>query len=371
MLKNIKLERPLAFIDVETTGLKTFSDKIVELSILKIHPDGNEEYKSHRVNPGIPIPAEATAIHGITDTDVAKEPTFPRYAKSICDFLEGCDIAGYNVIKFDLPLLEAEFARANVDFSKQGRFLVDSKVIYHQREPRDLQAAYMKYCGKEMENAHCAESDAAAVQPLAVSAANVETAELHMGDTVVVLGQGVIGLGCMQISRVSGAGLIIGVDVREQALDLSKRLGADVVIDANKDDPVAVIRDLTDGLGADVVFEAAGGRPEEGLSGTKTFYQAIDITRRGGKVVPPALLTGRVEIDPPVLRRKCIRLIYPESSTARSMRHVALLAAAKRIQIAPTITHTLHGIDKILDACEITSNKAKYKAINAAQVVVS
>jgi len=162
MLKNIKLERPLAFIDVETTGLKTLSDKIVELSILKIHPDGNEEYKSHRVNPGIPIPAEATAIHGITDTDVAKEPTFSRYAKSICDFLEGCDIAGYNVIKFDLPLLEAEFARANVDFSRQGRSLVDSQVLYHQREPRDLQAAYMKYCGKEMENAHCAESDATA-----------------------------------------------------------------------------------------------------------------------------------------------------------------------------------------------------------------
>jgi len=214
-------------------------------------------------------------------------------------------------------------------------------------------------------------NEAAAVQPLAVSAANVETAELHMGDTVVVLGQGVIGLGCMQIARVSGAGLIISVDVREQALDLSKRLGADVVIDARKDDPVAVICDLTDGLGADVVFEAAGGRPEEGLSGTTTFFQALDIAKRGGKVVPPALLTGRVEIDPPVLRRKCIRLIYPESSTAKSMKHVALLAAAKRIQIAPTITHTLHGLDKMLEAFDITAHKAKHRAINAAQVVVS
>ena len=133
MLKNLKLERPLAFIDVETTGLKPFSDKIVELSILKVHPDGSEEYKSHRVNPGMPIPAEATAIHGITDADAAKEPAFRQYAKSICDFLDDCDIAGFNVIKFDLPFLEAEFARANVDFSRQGRFLVDSQIIFHQR----------------------------------------------------------------------------------------------------------------------------------------------------------------------------------------------------------------------------------------------
>lgn len=162
MLKNLKLERPLAFIDVETTGLKPFSDKIVELSILKVHPDSSEEYKSHRVNPGMPIPAEATAIHGITDADAAKEPAFRQYAKSICDFLDDCDIAGFNVIKFDLPFLEAEFARANVDFSRQGRFLVDSQIIYHQRDPRDLKAAYSKYCGKKMENAHCAEEDAKA-----------------------------------------------------------------------------------------------------------------------------------------------------------------------------------------------------------------
>jgi len=162
MLKNLKLERPIAFIDVETTGLKPFSDRIVELSILKVHPDGSEEYKSHRVNPGMLIPAEATAIHGITDADVAKESAFRQYAKSVCDFLEGCDIAGFNVIKFDLPFLEAEFARANIDFSRKGRFLVDSQIIYHQREPRDLQAAYRKYCGKEMENAHRAEEDAKA-----------------------------------------------------------------------------------------------------------------------------------------------------------------------------------------------------------------
>jgi DNA polymerase-3 subunit epsilon len=162
MLKNLKLERPIVFIDVETTGISPNSDRVVELSVLRVQPDGSEEYKSHRVNPGVPIPAEATAVHGITDTDVAGEPAFGQYAKSVRDFMEGCDIAGFNVIKFDLPFLEAEFARASVGFSREGRHLVDSMVIFHQREPRDLQAAYRKYCNKEMENAHCAVEDAKA-----------------------------------------------------------------------------------------------------------------------------------------------------------------------------------------------------------------
>ena len=161
-MKNLQLERPLAFIDVETTGLSPYSDRIVELSILKIHPNGSEEYNSHRINPEIPIPAETTAIHGITDDEVAGEPVFRQYATSIRDFLEDCDISGFNVIKFDLPFLEAEFTRANVEFSRQGRYLIDSQVIYHQRDPRDLPAAYKKYCGKEMDNAHNAEEDAKA-----------------------------------------------------------------------------------------------------------------------------------------------------------------------------------------------------------------
>lgn len=161
-MKNLRLDRPLAFIDVETTGLNPYSDRIIELSILKIHPDGSEDYKSHRVNPEIPIPAEATAIHGITDADVAEEPYFHQYAKSIRDFLEDCDIAGFNVIKFDLPCLEAEFARTNIEFTRRNRYFIDSQVIYHMREPRTLEAAYQKYCGKEMVNAHCAKEDAKA-----------------------------------------------------------------------------------------------------------------------------------------------------------------------------------------------------------------
>jgi len=168
MLKNLKLDRPLAFIDVETTGINPYSDRVVELSILRIQPDGTEEYKSHRVNPEVPIPTDATAVHGITDADVAGEPIFRQYGKSVRDFLEGCDLSGFNIITFDLPFLKAEFERVGVDFVDQDRQIVDSMVIFHQKVSRDqigarnLRAAYLKYCGKELENAHGAEKDAAA-----------------------------------------------------------------------------------------------------------------------------------------------------------------------------------------------------------------
>jgi len=162
MLKNLILDKPLAFIDVETTGLQPNMDRIVELSILKIHPDGNYEYKSHRMNPGIPIPAEATAIHGITDEDVVNEPVFQEYASSIIDFLEGCDIAGFNVLKFDIPFLEVELRRAGVLFQKRDRKFIDVQILYHLLEPRDLKSAYLKYCGKEMELSHTAQGDATA-----------------------------------------------------------------------------------------------------------------------------------------------------------------------------------------------------------------
>jgi len=162
MLKNLKLERPIAFVDVETTGPYPYSDRIVELCILKVHPDGKVEHRGHRVNPGIPITSEATAVHNLTDDDVANMPPFREYAMSLKDFLDGCDIAGFNVIRFDLPCLEAEFSRAGVEFSRDGRCLVDAMVIYHQREPRNLEAAYSKYCGARMLAAHVAEEDAQA-----------------------------------------------------------------------------------------------------------------------------------------------------------------------------------------------------------------
>ena len=162
MLKNLILNRPLAFIDVETTGVKPQLDRIVELSILKITPEGERTYNSKRINPQVPIPAEAVAVHGITDADVANEPIFKQYAKGIRDFLEGCDMAGFNIIKFDLPFLEAEFKRAKVEFMRKNRQIIDSMTIYHQKEPRDLSAAYLKYCGKKLEKSHAAEVDATA-----------------------------------------------------------------------------------------------------------------------------------------------------------------------------------------------------------------
>ena len=120
MRGKIKLERPLAFIDLETTGTRYYLDRIVEFSVLKIQPDGTEEYKSRRVNPEIPVPVEATNVHGITNTDLEGEPTFRQLAKGICEFIDGCDLSGFNILDFDLPLLENEFKRAGIDFSRDN-----------------------------------------------------------------------------------------------------------------------------------------------------------------------------------------------------------------------------------------------------------
>ncbi len=156
---NLHLDRPLAFIDVETTGLSPAADRIVELTVLKLQPDGTEELKSARLNPQMPIPPEATAIHGITDEDVADKPTFRQYAQSLREFLASCDFGGFNVKRFDLSILEAEFRRAGVEFTTKGCRILDSMFIFHKLEPRDLAAAYRKYCGKEIEDAHTSQAD--------------------------------------------------------------------------------------------------------------------------------------------------------------------------------------------------------------------
>jgi len=161
MIKNLKLEKPIAFIDIETTGTNRVTSRIVEIAIVKLNPDGTEEFKHKRINPSIPIPSRATAIHGIKDEDVAKEPNFLQYAKGICDFLNGCDLAGFN-IEFDLQILEAEFKRANVSFSRDGRALIDCLTIFRKKESHTLTAAYKKYCGKDIKEAHSADSDARA-----------------------------------------------------------------------------------------------------------------------------------------------------------------------------------------------------------------
>lgn len=156
---NLKLTRPIVFFDLETTGTDVAKDRIVEISILKLHPDGKKEIKTRRVNPERPIPSETTAIHGISDEDVKDEPTFAALAKSLAQFIGNSDLAGYNSNKFDVPLLVEEFLRVDVDFDLESRKLVDVQNIFHKMEQRTLVAAYKFYCGKDLVDAHSAEAD--------------------------------------------------------------------------------------------------------------------------------------------------------------------------------------------------------------------
>ena len=168
----LKLERPLAFIDLETTGTSVSTDRIVEVAVLKLSPDGTVDLRSQRLNPGTPIPPEATAVHGITDADVSDRPSFRRLAASLLSFLDGCDIAGFGVARFDLRVLEAEFARAELQFSISERAVVDALSIFFAREPRDLRAAMQFYCSRDLEDAHSAEGDV--IGSLEVLAAQLE-----------------------------------------------------------------------------------------------------------------------------------------------------------------------------------------------------
>ena len=158
----LNLKNPLVFFDLETTGISIASDRIVEISLLKVNPNGKEEVKTWRVNPTIPIDPRATAIHGITDEDIKDAPTFLSLAKILAKELEGCDLGGYNLNKFDLPLLVEEFLRAGVEFDPKKRKIVDVQVIFHKMEQRTLSAAYRFYCNKKLENAHSAEGDTVA-----------------------------------------------------------------------------------------------------------------------------------------------------------------------------------------------------------------
>jgi threonine dehydrogenase-like Zn-dependent dehydrogenase len=214
------------------------------------------------------------------------------------------------------------------------------------------------------------DSEAACLQSLSDSVASVETANIRVGDTVALFGQGSMGLECMQIARVSGAGRIIAVDVRPEACAMARQLGADNVINAAEQDPVAAIRDLTGGNGADVTFECAGGSPKQGLAGVKTLLQAIDATRSGGTIVGVSWFGGPIEFPVDVLRERSLRYVFPDISTLEHLEHTVRLVAAGRVNLKPAITHVLQGIDKVPEAFEITANKGRYQAINPAQVVI-
>lgn len=155
----LNLKRPLVVFDLETTGISISTDRIVEIALIKIHPDGKEESRVMKINPGMPIPPESTAIHGISDADVANSPKFEEVARELAEFMKNCDFAGFNSNKFDFPLLVEEYLRAGIDFDVENRKFIDAQRIFHVMEPRNLSAAYKFYCDKSLENAHSAESD--------------------------------------------------------------------------------------------------------------------------------------------------------------------------------------------------------------------
>lgn len=155
----LKLNRPICFFDLETTGIDVARDRIVEISILKVFPNGNKESKTWLVNPEMPIPFLATQVHGITNEKVANEPTFKELSSQVYTMIKDADLAGFNSDRFDIPLLAEELLRAGVDFDMKNRVSVDIQTIFHKKEERTLSAAYKFYCNGSLENAHSAEAD--------------------------------------------------------------------------------------------------------------------------------------------------------------------------------------------------------------------
>jgi DNA polymerase-3 subunit epsilon len=158
-MRHLVLDRPIVFLDLETTGPNPATDRIVEISMVRVHPGGNRDALTRRVNPGMPIPPETTQVHGIADGDVADAPRFPALAAEVLAFIGDADLAGFNVQRFDLPVLHRELATAGKRLDMTGRAIVDAQVIYHRRVPRDLAAAYRYYCGKDLRDPHTARAD--------------------------------------------------------------------------------------------------------------------------------------------------------------------------------------------------------------------
>lgn len=189
----LNLKRPLAFFDLETTGTNIGSDRIVEISVIKLHPDGSEEVKTWRINPGMPIPIESSLVHGIYDEHIKDEQLFKDLGNAIAEFIGESDLAGYNSNKFDIPMLMEEFLRAGVSFTLDNRHFVDVQNIFHQMEQRTLKAAYQFYCAKTIENAHSAEADTRATMEVLLAQIeryeNMEWEDKKGNRTVPVVGE--------------------------------------------------------------------------------------------------------------------------------------------------------------------------------------
>jgi DNA polymerase-3 subunit epsilon len=216
----LKLTTPIVFFDLETTGINIVKDKIVEISLLKVLPDGGEELKTWRVNPGIPIPAQASAIHGITDEAVKDCPPFKAIARELARFIEGCDLAGFNSNRFDIPLLAEEFLRVDVDFDMRKPRFVDVQTIFHKMEQRTLGAAYRFYCDKSLSDAHSASADTLATYE--VLKAQLDRYN-NLENDIAFLSKF-----SMQNNNVDFAGFIIYDEAGEEVFNFGKHKGKPV-----------------------------------------------------------------------------------------------------------------------------------------------
>lgn len=225
----LNLKNPLVFFDLETTGTNVGLDRIIEICYLKVFPNGNDITKTMRINPGMHIPEESTAIHGIKDEDVANCPTFKEVAREIANDIEGCDIAGFNSNRFDVPVLAEEFLRADVDIDMTKRKFIDVQVIYHKLEQRTLSAAYKFYCHKNLDDAHSAEGDTRATY-------EVLKAQLDFYPNVLKNDIGFLSEYSSFTKNVDFAGRIIYDDKGIETFNFGKYKGHHVV-DVLKKDP--------------------------------------------------------------------------------------------------------------------------------------
>lgn len=214
------------------------------------------------------------------------------------------------------------------------------------------------------------DKEACALQPLVSVMGSIQATGIEMGDTVAVIGQGPMGLYCVQVARTVGAGKVIAIAKRDPVLEMSKRLGADITINVTRTDPVKAVLDITRGLGCDVVFECAGGSKDQGHAGMDAFIQGMEMLRHEGRIVEIGYLPAGSAIPIPQIDKKGIRIIGRRYPSPRMINYAIDLVVSKRVQIEPTITHVLHGIEKVPEAIEISGNKAKFGAINPAQVVL-
>ena len=213
----LNLSKPIAFFDLETTGINIAKDRIVEIAILKVMPNGEEISKRWVINPTIPIPEKTSKIHGIYDKDVIDKPTFAEAGKEINIFLKSCDLAGYNSNRFDVPLLVEEFLRADIDFEVKNRKLVDAQVIFFKNEPRNLSAAYKFYCDKELINAHTAAADVNATYEVLKS--QIEKYDNLKNDINQLSNYS------HQIKSADFAGMIIFNDKKQETFNFGKHKG--------------------------------------------------------------------------------------------------------------------------------------------------